>query len=79
MSTTFSADHSLSVTSSEPKASNMITAIGHAKLKMIAIEFSYCVTVMCPRAELHLASLFIEREIFNVDFTAGLVDGRGVP
>ena len=48
----------------------MITAIRHAKLKLIEIEFSYCVTIMCPRAELHLASLFIEREIFNVDFTA---------
>ena len=69
----------MSSISSEPKASNMIIALGHAKLKLIEIEFSYCVTVMCPRAELHLASLFIEREIFNVDFTAGLVDGRGVP
>ena len=57
----------------------MIIALGHAKLKWIEIEFSYCVTVMCPRAELHLASLLIEREVFNVDFTAGLVDGWGVP
>lgn len=34
---------------------------------------TYLKTIVCPRSELHDASLFIEGEVFDINFTAGLV------
>lgn len=39
----------------------------------------YLVAVVRPRAELHEATLFVEREPLDVHLAAGLVDGRWVP
>jgi len=39
----------------------------------------YLVTVKRPRTELHVASLFVEREILDVDGAGTLVDGRRNP
>lgn len=36
-------------------------------------------SVVRPAAKLEDARLLVEREVLDVDFTAGLVDGRGFP
>lgn len=40
---------------------------------------TYLEAVVCPATELKDASLFIEGEVFDVDLTGRLVDGRWFP
>lgn len=47
--------------------------------RLIVSVHTYVVPVVSPRAELHEAGLFVEREVFYVDLTKRLVDGRRFP
>ena len=39
----------------------------------------YLVAVECPRSELHVAALLVEREVLDVDGAGTLVDRRRLP